>query len=79
MFYLDPPYFHTKEFRIATNFDYVDFWNFARRLSKNNYVYISEQYAPNDFEIVWSKPVLRSINAQNKEYKTECLFKWKGE
>lgn len=78
-FYLDPPYFHTKEFRIATNFDYVDFWNFARRLSKNNYVYISEQYAPNDFEIVWSKPVLRSINAQNKEYKTECLFKWKGE
>lgn len=45
---------------------------------KNNYVYISEQYAPNDFETVWSKPVLRSINAQNKEHKTECLFKWKG-
>lgn len=78
-FYLDPPYFHTKEFGIAKNFDHVDFWNFARRLSKNNYVYISEQYAPNDFEIVWSKPVLRSINAQNKEHKTECLFKWKGE
>lgn len=78
-FYLDPPYFHTKEFGIAKNFDHVDFWNFARRLSKNNYVYISEQYAPNDFETVWAKPVLRSINAQNKEHKTECLFKWKGE
>ena len=78
-FYLDPPYFHTKEFGIATNFNHVDFWDFARRLSKNNYVYISEQYAPNDFETVWSKPVLRSINAQNKEHKTECLFKWKGE
>lgn len=78
-FYLDPPYFHTKEFGIATNFNSVDFWNFTRELSKNNYVYISEQCAPDDFETVWAKPVLRSINAQNKEHKTECLFRWKGE
>lgn len=79
VFYLDPPYLNTNSYGINPTFDYEVFWNWTRELSKNNYVYISELVAPKDFEIVWSKPVLRSINAQNKEHKTECLFKWKGE
>lgn len=57
------------------------FWDWARELSKNNYVYISELVAPKDFEIVWNRSTLVSIDAQSNNTKTrnECLFKWKGE
>jgi hypothetical protein len=34
--------------------DYEHFWNWARKLSKNNYVFVSEQSAPDDFESIWT-------------------------
>lgn len=79
VFYLDPPYSNTTTYGIANNFDSSQFWDFARELSKQNYVFVSELTASEDFEIAWSKPVLRSIDAKNTTYKNECLFKWKGE
>lgn len=78
VFYLDPPYSNTTTYGIANNFDSSQFWDFARELSKQNYVFVSELTAPYDFEMVWSKPVLRSIEAKAHTYKNECLFKWKG-
>lgn len=78
VFYLDPPYSNTTTYGIANNFDSSQFWDFARELSKQNYVFVSELTAPYDFEMVWSKPVLRSIEAKAHTYKNKCLFKWKG-
>ena len=79
VFYLDPPYLNTKSYGINPIFDHEVFWGWARELSKNNYVYISELVAPKDFEIVWNRSTLVSINAQHKNTRNECLFKWKGE
>lgn len=79
VFYLDPPYLNTKPYSINPTFDHEVFWGWARELSKNNYVYISELVAPKDFEIVWNRSTLVSLDTQHKNTRNECLFKWKGE
>lgn len=45
--YLDPPYQGTKFYGYANQprMDYNHFWNWVRELSKNNFVFISEQAA----------------------------------
>ena len=58
--------------------DYDFFWNWVRELSKNNFVFVSEQNAPEDFEIIWQKETKRLCSANNKFQATEKLFTWKG-
>lgn len=58
--------------------DYEHFWNWVRELSKDNFVYISEQVAPDDFEIIWEKEARRLTNKSNNFMGVERLFKWKG-
>lgn len=52
LFYLDPPYENTNPYGVNQDFNHIDFWNWVQRLSKNNYVYISEQTAPEGFETI---------------------------
>ena len=78
--YLDPPYQGTKNYGYANQpkMDYDFFWNWVRELSKNNFVFVSEQNAPEDFEIIWQKETKRLCSANNKFQATEKLFRWKG-
>ena len=78
VFYCDPPYANTKQYKNAANFDYDEFWQTMRDWSKNNIVIISEQNAPDDFEVIWEQPVSRSIKAADKSVSIEKLFKYKG-
>lgn len=57
--------------------DYEHFWNWVRELSKNNFVFISEQNAPADFEIVWEQEVKRTTNKTNDFKAVEKLFRLK--
>jgi hypothetical protein len=57
--------------------DYEHFWNWVRDLSKKNYVFISEQSAPEDFEIVWEQEVKRTTNKKNDFKATERLYRLK--
>ena len=57
--------------------DYDFFWNWVRKISKNNFVFISEQSAPEDFEILWEKDVVRTTNKTNNFQATEKLFRYK--
>jgi DNA adenine methylase len=77
--YLDPPYQNTKSYGYAnqSKMDYEHFWNWVRDLSKNNYVFISEQSAPEDFEIVWEQEVKRTTNKKNDFKATERLYRLK--
>lgn len=79
--YLDPPYQNTKTYGYANQkqMDYTHFWNWVRDLSKNNFVFISEQSAPDDFEVVWEQEVTRTTNKENNFKAVEKLFKYKGE
>ena len=78
--YLDPPYQNTKSYGYASQgkMDYIHFWNWVREISKNNFVFISEQTAPDDFEILWEKQVKRTTNKTNDFKATEKLFRMKG-
>ena len=76
--YLDPPYQGTKFYGYANQpkMDYEHFWNWVRKISRNNYVFISEQNAPEDFKILWQQEVKRTTNKTNDFKAVEKLFTW---
>lgn len=76
--YIDPPYKDTKGFVTSKNFNYNDFWSIIRKVSKEHFVFISEESAPDDFEIVWQKETLRSIKSTDKSTSVERLFVFKN-
>ena len=52
--YCDPPYKDYKTSDIYNaNFDTENFFNWCRKQSKYNHVFVSESIIPDDFEIVW--------------------------
>ena len=77
--YLDPPYAGTKIYGYANQpkMDYDHFWNWVREISKYNYVFISEQTAPEDFEVIWEQEVKRTTNKENNFKAVEKLFRYK--
>lgn len=75
LFYCDPPYRDTTAYSVE--FDSDEFFDFARKLSKNNIVLISEQSAPEDFECIWKIQVKRHVSAFSKFEVYEKLFIYK--
>lgn len=75
----DPPYANTTGYSLG-KFDSDEFWDYMRELSKEHIVLISEQTAPDDFEVVWEQELRRmlDVNKENNFRITEKLFKWKG-
>lgn len=80
LYYIDIPYANSKQYGYANapKFDYDKFWNWTRELSCTNWVYVSEQVAPDDFEVVWEKEVKRTCSSDNKFKATEKLFRYRG-
>lgn len=74
--YCDPPYEGTigYNYKNKSTMNYTNFWNWIRLISQNNYVFVSEQHAPDDFEIIWEKEVKRTTNKDNNYKATEKLF-----
>lgn len=74
--YIDPPYQNTKVYGYANQpkIDYTHFWNWVREISKDNYVFVSEQSAPEDFEAVWTQDVKRTTNKENNFKAVENLY-----
>lgn len=76
--YADPPYRNKMAaYGLQDQFDTDCFWEWCRKKSRDNLIYISELEAPEDFEVIWEKPVLRQLancNAENFIAK-EKLFK----
>lgn len=77
--YCDPPYVNTTGYTVG-QFDTHEFWDYMRQLSKRCDVYISEESAPNDFECIWSKEKVRTLEKNDNvgRVKVEKLFKYKG-
>jgi len=73
LIYCDPPYKNTTGYKVG-KFDSDMFWNIMREWSKNNYVFISEEEAPDDFEVIWEQDKRRTLNSKVREHKTEKLF-----
>lgn len=77
--YCDPPYKGVKQYANSADFDYDEFWDIMRKWSKNNFVFISELDAPDDFRCIWQQEVSRSIKATDKSKAVEKLFTTKTE
>jgi DNA adenine methylase len=75
--YCDPPYKDTTGYSNSGSFSHDDFWEYMRKLSKNNIVFISEIHAPDDFESIWEKSFKRVLdkNKDNIFTSVEKLFK----
>ena len=71
--YLDPPYKGTTGYN-KKEFDHEKFWEWVRKISKDNFVFISEENAPDDFDVVWEMKVVRGINHDEKKKATEKLY-----
>lgn len=72
----DPPYQNTTvyNYKTQTRMNYEAFWDWVRKISKDNYVYVSEQQAPDDFKVVWEQIVNRTTSSSNRFTATEHLF-----
>ena len=76
--YLDPPYQGTKHYGYASQpeMNYDHFWDWVRKISVDNYVFISEQSAPADFDIIWQHDARRTNGLDNNYQAVEKLFKY---
>lgn len=74
--YCDPPYMNTTQYSNSKNFDYNEFWEYMRQLSKDHIVFISEENASEDFEYIWQKEIRRTLdsNKKNQPKRVEKLF-----
>jgi DNA adenine methylase len=77
LIYCDPPYKSTQGYSTGM-FDSELFWDTIRKWSKNNCVFVSEENAPSDFEIVWKKQKRRTLDKANRFYRYEKLYAYKG-
>jgi len=76
--YCDPPYEGTTKYK--DDFNHTKFWQWCRDKSKEGHiVFISEYSAPEDFEGIWSKEIISTLNKNQKDKKTEKLFVYKGD
>jgi len=75
--YCDPPYQDTTKYNTTDSFNHDEFWEWVREVGKNNFVFISEYNAPEDFECIWQKEVTTSLKVHEHENRTEKLFTYK--
>lgn len=76
--YCDPPYDAPTKYSTA-KFNHDEFWEWAREISKTNYVFISEYNAPDDFECIWQTEINTCLTrGDRQEKRVEKLFVYKN-
>ena len=80
--YCDPPYKGSTGYSGTNKFLYEEFYNWCREMSKNNIVFISEYWMPDDFECIWKKESRVNFDSNrksndDKNKRIEKLFKLK--
>ena len=70
--YCDPPYEGTTKYK--DNFDHEKFWDWVREISKRNFVVCSEYNAPDDFQCIWSKELITTLDKASRSKSVEKLF-----
>ncbi len=76
--YCDIPYRSSTKYA-TDDFLYERFYDWAREMSKDNIVLVSEYWMPDDFECIWSKTLKCTLDKNSRTNKVEKLFKWKGD
>lgn len=74
LIYCDSPYKNTKPYAINPKFNHEEYYDWLREKSKTNPIFISEQFMPEDFEVVWFKEVKRTAGRDNNFKANETLY-----
>lgn len=77
LIYCDPPYRPAPKRFYGVDFDHDQFWDWCREMSKRHTVWISEEYAPVDFECVVEIPTQTPINKGQRVPRVDRLFRLK--
>lgn len=72
LIYCDPPYQGTTGYK--DSFDHEEYWNWVRKMSKDNIVLCSEYTAPADFKCIWQKEVTTTLDKSSRSKAVEKLF-----
>ena len=72
LIYCDPPYQNTTGYK--DKFDHEAYWQWCRKMSKNNIVLCSEYSAPDDFKCIWQKELTTTLDKNSRSKATEKLF-----
>lgn len=72
--YADPLYNKTTQYDFCKDYQSDEFWKIMEKWAHDNIVIVSELHAPEQWKIVWSGAVNRSLNVKNKYSDTEKLF-----
>lgn len=74
--YCDSPYKSTVGYQInrGSEFNFEEYYNWLREQSKKYPIFISEQYMPDDFKVIWEKEVRRTTSNTNNTKASEKLF-----
>ena len=72
--YCDPPYRGTTKYS-KHEFPYEEFYEWCRRMSKDNIVLISEYNMPEDFKCIWEKKtkVTFDSNRKSNDFKNDRI------
>lgn len=76
--YCDPPYRGTTKYK-TDPFPYDEYYDWCRKMSKNNIVLCSEYWMPDDFKCIWSKETKANFDSNRikddtKNNRVEKLF-----
>lgn len=78
LIYCDPPYEGTTSYKTGA-FDHSNFWDWCRKMSEKNLVFISEYKAPKDFTCIWEGSLKTNFASSRKKAThsaIERLFKY---
>lgn len=76
LIYCDPPYEGRTDY--GNDFNHTEYWNWIRKLSKNNIVICSEYNAPNDFKCIYEKGLTTTMDNASRKNDIERLFVYKN-
>lgn len=70
--YCDPPYENTTNYK--DTFNHKNFWNWCRKVSETNRIFISEYSAPSDFTCILTVEHKTILNKNSQDLRIEKLF-----
>ena len=75
LIYCDPPYKGTTGYNDGAVFNHDEFWDYMRRWSQNNIVFVSEYHAPRDFKCIAKREKNNNLASNGApEIRVECVF-----
>lgn len=74
--YCDPPYKGTTGYKDGIN--YNQFYEWVRKLSRNNIVFISEYNMPSDFRCIWEYKHETTLDTKKHKERIERLWVYNG-